>query len=174
MAFRQEVKTVQPLEQFRKVVNLVVDIGERRRRGASLTKIADQSLHRRAALRGEAQNMDTGNALEDRSLLLQLDFNLAGQPTYYTDDVSSEPNFIDEQKVLAGALPQAVARNAAGTRIWVAMGSSGLIQELRVNTAIRPFSVTANWDSRTLYLRPCGWPRMHTPGCDTAPTIRSV
>ena len=77
-----------------------------------------------------------------RSGLLQVDFNLNGISTYYTAVVSSEPNFAAQQKVLSGAFGQAIARNAAGNRIFVAHGGSKKVQVLAVNTAIRPFSVT--------------------------------
>lgn len=79
-----------------------------------------------------------------RNGLMQLDFFLkqASQQVYYTDDVSPEPNYVKQQKVLAGSLPSAIARNAAGTSIFVALGGSALVQELSVNTASRPFTLT--------------------------------
>jgi DNA-binding beta-propeller fold protein YncE len=79
-----------------------------------------------------------------RNGLSQIDFRLSAQlaPTYYTDDNSSEPNFVAQQKVLAGAIPQGVVRNAAGDRIFVALAGSDLVQELAINTASRPFTVS--------------------------------
>ena len=78
-----------------------------------------------------------------RNGLLQLPFTFDGDSVYYTDDVSSEPNFVAGQKLLAGAMPQAIVRNAAGTRVWVALSGSKLVQELRVDPGTRPFSLTA-------------------------------
>jgi hypothetical protein len=96
-----------------------------------------------------------------------------GTQVYFTDDVSSEPNFSRDQKILGGALPEAIARNGSGSRIFLAMGGSDLVQELAVNddgssvrplrsfrTGHRPFAlavddsagalVVANWGSETL------------------------
>jgi len=91
-----------------------------------------------------------------RNGLMQLDFNLhQTQQVYYTDDVSSEPNFVQQQKLLTGAVPTSIVRNAAGTRVFVALGGSDVVQELSVNTSVRPFSVT---NVRTFHtsLRPFG------------------
>jgi DNA-binding beta-propeller fold protein YncE/cytochrome c peroxidase len=77
-----------------------------------------------------------------RNGLFQVDFNLTGASTYYTDDSSGEPNFVAQQKILAGASPQAIARNKAGTRLFMPLGSSGIVQEFQVNLANRPFSVS--------------------------------
>lgn len=82
------------------------------------------------------------------------------RPAYFTDDVSSEPNFVSQQKILAGALPQAVVRNSAGTRVFVALSGSDLVQELvvqsgafrlrdsgvRFRTAARPFALALDED----------------------------
>jgi cytochrome c peroxidase len=86
-----------------------------------------------------------------RNGLYQLDFRLGQTPqtnqpstnVYYTDDVSSEPNFVAQQKVLAGALPTTIIRNAAGTQIFVADGGSDMVQELNVQSGSRPFTLTA-------------------------------
>jgi DNA-binding beta-propeller fold protein YncE/cytochrome c peroxidase len=87
-----------------------------------------------------------------RNGIQALDFRLqASQPlAYFTDDVSAEPNFLSAQKVLAGALPQAVVRNQDGTRVFVAMGGSDLVQELLVDTSRRPFVLLP---SRTMQTR---------------------
>ena len=53
-------------------------------------------------------------------------------PVYFTDDNSNEPNFAEQQKVLRGSIPVAVIRNAAGTRIFVALSGSDLVQEMEV------------------------------------------
>ena len=81
-----------------------------------------------------------------RNGLMQLDSNLASNSNsfYYTDDVSSEPNFISQQKVLTGALPTAIARNAAGTLIYLSHSGSDVIQELTVNIGVRPNTVTSS------------------------------
>jgi cytochrome c peroxidase len=92
---------------------------------------------------------DTTNSynFEDvRNGLQQVDFTLdPGSPNnfYYTDNVSSEGNFQAQQKVLAGALATAVARNAAGTVIWLADSGSDIIEELAVNVAAAPAAVTS-------------------------------
>ena len=85
-----------------------------------------------------------------RNGLYQLDFALQQTPVtnqaqvdvYYTDDNSSEPNFAAQQKVLTGAVPTTIVRNAAGTQIFVAEGGSDMVQQLNVNTGARPFTVT--------------------------------
>jgi cytochrome c551/c552/6-phosphogluconolactonase (cycloisomerase 2 family) len=86
-----------------------------------------------------------------RNGLMQLDANLTntGNSFYYTDDVSSEPNFVAQQKVLAGAEPTAIARNAAGTIIFMAMSGSQMVQELHVNSASRPNTVTPSRTFKT-------------------------
>src|SRR5262249_10885510 len=75
-----------------------------------------------------------------RNGIHQLDVDLAQEPIYYTDDVSAEPNFVARQKVLAGALPQAIARNQSGSYVYVALGGSDLVQELVVGGE-RPFAL---------------------------------
>lgn len=95
-------------------------------------------------------NTRSYNFEDVRNGLWQLDFRLQQTPTsnqtqidvYYTDDNSSEPNFASQQKVLAGAVPTTIVRNAAGTSIFVAEGGSDMVQQLNVNTATRPFTVT--------------------------------
>jgi DNA-binding beta-propeller fold protein YncE len=70
-----------------------------------------------------------------RNGLYALDADLLGALVYYTDDVSAEPNFGPAQKILAGALPQAIVRNRTGDRMYVALGGSDLVQELIVDPA---------------------------------------
>jgi YVTN family beta-propeller protein len=79
-----------------------------------------------------------------RNGLMQLDYQLGASLSfvYYTDDVSSEPNFQAPQKVLSGALATAVVRSSDGSKIFLAHGGSDVVQELVVNTAARPFTVT--------------------------------
>ncbi|HTM20771.1 MAG TPA: hypothetical protein VL172_09695 [Kofleriaceae bacterium] len=60
--------------------------------------------------------------------------NLPTPPVYFTDDVSAEPNYAAAQKVLDGAVPQAVVRNAAGTRAWLALSGSDAVQELEIRS----------------------------------------
>ena len=75
-----------------------------------------------------------------RNGMMQLDLNLQrSTATYYTDDVSSEPNFQAGQKILAGAVPTTILRNKAGTRVYVAEGASDIVQELTVDSGSRPF-----------------------------------
>ena len=90
-----------------------------------------------------------------RNGLYQFDFMLAQQPTYYTDDVSSEPNFVAQQKVLSGAIPTTIVRNAAGDRIFITHGGSNIVQELAVNTGSRPFTVSPVRNFNT-QIRPFG------------------
>jgi DNA-binding beta-propeller fold protein YncE len=73
---------------------------------------------------------DVRNGLFQVSFLL----NNSPRPVYFTDDVSSEPNYVAQQKILAGALPVAIARNRAGTRLYVALSGSDKIQELEVRS----------------------------------------
>jgi DNA-binding beta-propeller fold protein YncE len=99
-----------------------------------------------------------GYNFEDiRNGLLQLDFQLrdAAQAVYFTDNNSGEPNYANQQKVLAGALPTTVVRNAAGTSIFVAEGGSDIVQELTVNAGARPFTLTPRRSFRT-GIRPYG------------------
>ena len=63
------------------------------------------------------------------------------RPLYYTDDVSAESNYQAGQKVLAGALPVALARSASGDRIFAAMEGSDLVQELGVDMSSRPYTI---------------------------------
>lgn len=92
---------------------------------------------------------DTTNSynFEDlRNGLQQVDFTLdPASPNnfYYTDNVSSEGNFQQAQKVLAGAIPTAVARNVAGTLIWLADSGSDIVEELAVNVGATPAAVTS-------------------------------
>jgi cytochrome c peroxidase len=69
-----------------------------------------------------------------RNGLLTLDAQLAAPDTarYYTDDISPEPNFAAGQKVLQGALPQAVVVNRGATRAFLAMSGSDVIQEVSI------------------------------------------
>lgn len=95
-------------------------------------------------------NTRSYNFEDVRNGLYQLDIQLQQTPVtnqaqidvYYTDDNSSEPNFAAQQKVLTGAVPTTIVRNAAGTQIFVAEGGSDMVQQLNVNTGARPFTVT--------------------------------
>jgi hypothetical protein len=51
---------------------------------------------------------------------------------YVTDDNDADAAFAAEQKQLAGALPWSIARNAAGSRVYVPLFGSDLVQELEV------------------------------------------
>src|SRR5207237_4378287 len=93
-----------------------------------------------------------------RNGLITVDAQLQAttQPTYFTDDVSAEPNFDARQKVLQGSLPQAVVIDASRTRAFVALSGSDAVQVLAIgggvfriaptthalfNTAQRPFAL---------------------------------
>ncbi len=109
---------------------------------------------------------------DTRNGLFALSFLLTGSaPVYFTDDISPEANFAAQQKVLAGAVPQAVARNRAGDRIYLAMSGSDLVQELVVRagafrvtnaggrvfaTRQRPFAMAVNDDAGELYVATWG------------------
>ncbi len=90
-------------------------------------------------------NTESYNFEDTRSGLQQLDFLLgtgSANNFYYTDNVSSEPNFAPAQKILSGAEAVAVARNAAGTRIWLADSGSDIIEELAIDVAASPAAIT--------------------------------
>ncbi len=71
-----------------------------------------------------------------RNGLFQLSASLADPaPLFFTDDVSSEPAYGAAQKLLSGALPQALIRNSAGDRLYLALGGSDRVQELRVDAS---------------------------------------
>jgi len=106
------------------------------------------------------------------TMTVQLD-----QAAYFTDDISPEVNFADEQKILAGSLPQALVTDSAGRRLWVALSGSNQVQQLDVVagafdlvksdvpvsvTDARPFALAldeandellvANWGGETLQI----------------------
>ncbi|MEO7731313.1 MAG: cytochrome c peroxidase, partial [Kofleriaceae bacterium] len=109
-----------------------------------------------------------------RNGLLTMDLQLRS-PQYYTDDISAEPNFAAAQKVIAGALPQDIVVNKAGTKAFVALSGSDQIQQFDIvagqfrlkkgatpviKTGIRPYALfldekanqilVANWGGETL------------------------
>jgi cytochrome c peroxidase len=91
-------------------------------------------------------NTDSYNFEDVRSGLQQLDFTLSTSSAnnfYYTDNISSEPNFSATQKVLLGTEGVAIARNAAGTLVWMADSGSDVIEELAVNVANAPNAITS-------------------------------
>lgn len=109
---------------------------------------------------------DVRNGVLSVSFLL----NNSPPPVYFTDDVSSEPNFVAQQKVLRGAQPVAAVRNAAGTRLYLAMSGSDLVQELVVRggsfrlergdrifrTQERPFALALDEGRGELYVATWG------------------
>jgi DNA-binding beta-propeller fold protein YncE len=112
-----------------------------------------------------------------RNGILTVDAQLspASQPTYFTDDISPEPNFVAQQKVLQGALPQAVVVNAARTRVFVAMSGSDVVQELSIGaglfrladapsplmrTSERPFALALDETARELLVATWGGERL--------------
>ena len=88
-----------------------------------------------------------------RNGLFAVGYLLGNQaPIYYTDDVSAEPNFVAQQRVLSGALPVAAARNAAGTRLYLALSGSDRVQELEVSSGA--FRISASGRSFATQERP--------------------
>jgi hypothetical protein len=78
-------------------------------------------------------NTKSYNFEDLRNGVLTVDQNLnAGTSTYFTDDISAEQNFVAQQKVLQGALPQAIVVNAARTRAFLAMSGSDTVQEVSI------------------------------------------
>lgn len=69
-----------------------------------------------------------------RNGIFQINTNLTGTPSYHTDDSEADNLFANAQKVLAGALPMAIVRSAAGNKVYVALAGSDVIQELDVVT----------------------------------------
>lgn len=110
------------------------------------------------------------------------------RPVYFTDDVSSEPNYSAQQKVLAGALPQAVVRNAAGTRVFVAMSGSDLVQELivqsgafrlrdsgrRFRTGARPFALALDEERGELLVASWGGELLEVFSLDNGQRLRTI
>ncbi len=127
---------------------------------------------------------DVRNGLLTVSFLL----NASPPPTYFTDDVSSEPNFVAQQKVLRGAQPAAVARNAAGTRLYLAMSGSDLVQELEVRagsfrvsrgnkifrTQARPFAIALDENRGELYVATWGGEQLEIFDLDTGNRLDSI
>jgi DNA-binding beta-propeller fold protein YncE len=123
-----------------------------------------------------------------RSGLHQLDPDLAKEPVYYTDDVSPEANFAAPQKVLAGALPQAIARSRNGSYVYVALGGSDLVQELVVGgerpfaliptrtfaTGKRPFAVAVDDDNHRLLVANWGGESLDRFDLDTGAKIDTL
>jgi mono/diheme cytochrome c family protein len=107
-----------------------------------------------------------------RNGVLSVNFLLPASPraVYFTDDVSPEPNFVAQQKVLRGALPQAIVRNAAGTRVFLALSGSDRVQEMTVQagafriagggrtfaTGERPFALALDEARDELYVASWG------------------
>jgi DNA-binding beta-propeller fold protein YncE/cytochrome c peroxidase len=67
-----------------------------------------------------------------RSGVFALDVDDLGVESYVTDDNDADAAFTSAQKQLAGALPWSIARNAQGTRIYVPLLGSDMVQELDV------------------------------------------
>jgi DNA-binding beta-propeller fold protein YncE len=126
-----------------------------------------------------------------RNGLFEIDFQLQPgvRPTYFTDDISAEPNFVAAQKVLAGAVPQSIARTVAGDRIFVAFGGSDLVQELRMQggnfevtdngggvfrTAERPFAIAVNEVDNQLVVASWGGEVIETFDLTTRQRLRTI
>jgi DNA-binding beta-propeller fold protein YncE len=108
--------------------------------------------------------------------------------TYFTDLASSEPNFVAEQKILTGALGEAIIRNQAGTRLFVAHGGSDLVQELEVKnsgfrlspgalsfrTRERPYALALNEARAELYVASWGGDVLEVFSADTGELLQSI
>jgi len=128
---------------------------------------------------------DVANGLfEIDALLLN-----ASRAIYYTDDNSPEANFVAQQKILAGAVPQAIARNRNGDRIFVAMGGSDLVQEFEIQngsfevvpvaggifeTTERPFDLVIDDDNGQLIVATWGGERLEIFDLQTRQLVRSI
>lgn len=126
-----------------------------------------------------------------RNGLFEVDFQLsdATRPIYYTDDVSSEPAFVGQQKILAGAIPQTIVRSAAGDRVFVAFSGSDLVQELRMQggtfevtdvgggvfrTTERPFALALDEAAGELIVATWGGERVEVFDLATRNRVRSI
>jgi DNA-binding beta-propeller fold protein YncE len=70
-----------------------------------------------------------------RNGLMTIDATLnTPKPTYFTDDISPEVNFVKAQKILKGSMPQAVVLDAARTHAYVPMSGSDVVQKFSVGT----------------------------------------
>ena len=67
-----------------------------------------------------------------RNGLLTFDAQRLSSPQYYTDDISAEENFANQQKILKGSLPQAIVATANGKKVFVAMSGSDVVQQFDV------------------------------------------
>ncbi|HTJ42571.1 MAG TPA: cytochrome c peroxidase [Kofleriaceae bacterium] len=68
--------------------------------------------------------------LRNGLLTVDAQLNPGLTPQYYTDDISPEPNFVAQQKILQGSLPQAVVLDAAKQNAYLAMSGSDAIQKV--------------------------------------------
>jgi hypothetical protein len=126
-----------------------------------------------------------------RNGVFEIDFQLQPgvRPTYFTDDISPERNYADQQKILAGALPQAIARTAAGDRVYIALGGSDLVQELRVQggnfeltdqgggvfqTSERPFAITVDEAENRLIVATWGGEVIETFDLDSRQRLQRI
>ena len=82
---------------------------------------------------------DSYNFEDIHNGIFEIDRDLGNREAYMTDDNDADDLFIDQQKVLAGAVPMDIVRNEAGNRVYVVYRASDLIQE---------FSVVANGNFR--------------------------
>lgn len=126
-----------------------------------------------------------------RNGLLTIDAQLpAGtQPTYFTDDISAEPNFSPGQKVLQGSLPQAIAIDAAHTRAFLALSGSDAVQVVSIrsgafriapsgraliHTAKRPFALALDEAADELLVAAWGGEVLETFSLSTGARKSSV
>jgi hypothetical protein len=72
--------------------------------------------------------------LRNGIFVIDAQLNSGSTPTYFTDDISAEPNFVAAQKILKGSLPQTLVLNAARTRAFAAMQGSDCIQQFVIGT----------------------------------------
>lgn len=122
-------------------------------------------------------------------LTIDAQLPLGGTQTYFTDDVSPEPNFVAGQKILQGALPQAVVVNAARTRAYLALSGSDAVQELAIRggalrlvdgptplfrTSERPFALALDEQAGELLVATWGGEVLEVFDVDTAQRLRRI
>ncbi|HEX2687032.1 MAG TPA: cytochrome c peroxidase, partial [Kofleriaceae bacterium] len=138
----------------------------------------------------QVDNTKAYNFEDLRNGLITVDAQLGtSRPVYFTDDISAEPNFVAQQKVLRGSLPQAVVVNAARTRAYLAMSGSDAVQALSItagtfrvadagaplfHTAARPFALALDEPNRELLVADWGGEFLEVFDTDTATSKRRI
>jgi cytochrome c peroxidase/DNA-binding beta-propeller fold protein YncE len=126
-----------------------------------------------------------------RNGILTIDAQLptGGQQVYFTDDISPEPGFAAGQKILQGALPQAIVLNAARTKAYLALSGSDAVQELSIRagalrladgptqlfrTSERPFALTLDEQAGELLVATWGGEVLEVFNTTTAQRTRRI